>query len=112
MPATLIAEPLPLHEDSSGTIRVGGSRVTLDTVVRAYESGRSPEEIVDSFPTLTLGHVFGALSYYHQHRDDVRRYLERRERQADELRRQIEAQQAPAPTRAELEARIADRRHD
>jgi uncharacterized protein (DUF433 family) len=112
MPATLIAEPLPLPEDSSGTIRVGGSRVTLDTVVHAYESGRSPEQIVESFPTLTLGHVFGALSYYHQHRDEVRRYLERRERRAEKLRRKIEAQQPPAPTRAELEARIADRRHD
>jgi uncharacterized protein (DUF433 family) len=112
MRASLIAEPLPLHEDSSGTIRVGGSRVTLDTVVDAYERGSSPEDIVASFPTLTLGHVFGALSYYHQHRDEVRRYLERREWEADALRRKIEAQQPPPPTRAELEARLANRRHE
>jgi hypothetical protein len=91
MPATLIAEPLPLHEDPVGTIRVGGSRVTLDTVVEAYESGQSPQD--------------------HQHRDEVRGYLERREREADALQRVIEANQPPAPTRSELEARLrANRR--
>lgn len=106
MPATLIAESLPLHEEPDGTIRVGGSRVTLDSVVYAYESGESPEEIVENFPTLTLGHVFGALTYYHQHREEVRRYLEGRQREAEALRREIEARQPPGPTRSELEARL------
>lgn len=112
MPATLIAEPLPLHEDPPGTIRVGGTRVTLDTVVYAYESGESPEEIVENFPVLTLGHVFGALTYYHQHREEVRRYLERREREADDLRRAIEARQGPGPTRSELQARLRAARRE
>lgn len=110
MPATLIAEPLPLHEDPPGTIRVGGTRVTLDSVVYAYESGETPEEIVENFPVLSLAHVYGALSYYHQHRDEVRRYLEEREREADALQREIEAKQTPL-TRSELEARLrGDRR--
>lgn len=103
---TLQAEPLPLHEDASGTIRVGGTRVTLDSVVYAYESGESPEEIRENFPSLTLAHVYGALTYYHQHREEVRRYLDRRERQAADLRRAIEARQGPGPTRSELEARL------
>lgn len=107
MPATLIADPPPLHEDPPGTIRVGGTRVTLDTVVYAYEGGDSPEEIVESFPALTLAQVFGALAYYHQHREEVRRYLERREREASDLQREIEASQPPGSTRSELEARRA-----
>jgi uncharacterized protein (DUF433 family) len=105
LPATLIAEPLPLHEDSSGTIRVGESRVTLDSVVHAYESGQWPEQIAENYPVLTLAHVFGALSFYHQHRDEVRRYLEQREREADAMQREIEANQPPL-TRSELEARL------
>jgi hypothetical protein len=35
LPAT---EPVPLHRDTHGVLRVGGTRVTLDTVV-AEESG-------------------------------------------------------------------------
>lgn len=108
MPATLIADPPPLHEDPPGTIRVGGTRVTLDIVVNAYEGGDSPEEIVKSFPALTLAQVFGALAYYHQHREEVRRYLERRKREADDLQREIEASQPPGSTRSELEARLRD----
>jgi uncharacterized protein (DUF433 family) len=108
MPATLIAEPPPLHEDPRGTIRVGRTRVTLDTVVYAYEGGDSPEEIVESFPVLTLAQVFGALAYYHQHREEVRRYLKRREREADDLQREIEASQPSGSTRSELEARLRD----
>jgi hypothetical protein len=33
---TLIAKPPPLRLDESGTLRVGGTRVTLDTVVAAW----------------------------------------------------------------------------
>lgn len=103
---TLQAEPLPLHEDASGTIRVGGTRVTLESVVYAHESGSTPEEIVEDFSTLTLAHVYGALAYYHQHRDEVRQYLQRQEAGAAALRRKIEALQGPRPTRSELEARL------
>jgi uncharacterized protein (DUF433 family) len=106
MPTTLQAEPLPLHEDASGTIRVGGTPVSLDSVVYAYESGESPEDIREDFPSLTLAHVYGALTYYHQHREEVRHYLEQREREAADLRRAIEARQGPRPTRNELEARL------
>jgi uncharacterized protein (DUF433 family) len=107
MTTPLISEPLPLPEDPPGTIRVGGTRVTLDTVVYAYEGGDSPEGIVESFPVLTLAQAFGALAYYHQHREEVSRYLERREREADALQREIEASQPPGSTRRELEARRA-----
>lgn len=106
MPMTLQAEPLPLHEDASGTIRVGGTRVTLESVVYAHESGSTPEEIVDDFPTVTLAQVYGTLAYYHQHRDQVREYLRRQEAGVAALRRKIEALQGPGPTRSELEARL------
>lgn len=43
-----------------------GTRVSLDSVVYAFLEGLSPESIVDSFDTLTLEEVYGAL---------IRRYL-------------------------------------
>jgi uncharacterized protein (DUF433 family) len=106
MPLTLQPDPLPLHEDESGSIRVGGTRVTLDSVVAEHENGASPEQIVEDFNSLTLAQVYGALAYYHRHRDEVREYLRRQRVEAEALRREIEARQGPGPTRAELEARL------
>src|SRR5437879_2771123 len=39
-------------------MRVGQTRVPLDTVVYAFNQGASPEEIVMSYPTLELGDVY------------------------------------------------------
>jgi len=36
----------PLHEDATGAIRVGNSRVLLELVIRAFQDGASPESIV------------------------------------------------------------------
>ncbi len=36
MPLTFAADPVPLQEESTGTVRVGGTRVTLDTVLTRY----------------------------------------------------------------------------
>jgi len=52
---TIVAEPPPLFTDADGVIRVGNTRVTLDTVVSAFEEGATAEEIVYQYPTLNLG---------------------------------------------------------
>ena len=54
---TLIAVPPPIRMDSDGVLRVGGTRVTLDTVVGAYRMGRSAEEILESYPSLHLADI-------------------------------------------------------
>ena len=51
-------------EQHDGGYWVAGTRVSLDSVVYAFLEGLSPESIVDSFETLTLEQVYGALAYY------------------------------------------------
>jgi uncharacterized protein (DUF433 family) len=34
--------------------------------------GLSPDEIVAQFPQLTLGHVYAAMAYDHDHREEIR----------------------------------------
>jgi uncharacterized protein (DUF433 family) len=68
------------------TLRVTGTRVSLASLVHAYWRSESPESIVQSFPSLSLEQVHGALAYYLRHRVDVDRELERDEERASQLR--------------------------
>jgi uncharacterized protein (DUF433 family) len=58
--------------------RIRGSRVSLDSVVYAFLDGQTAESIAQSFPTLDLEHVYGAIAFYLSRRDEIDRYLSRR----------------------------------
>lgn len=66
--------------------RVAGSRVTLDSIVYAFLGGQSPESIVDSFPTLSLEQVYGAITFYLSNRDEIDAYLKQGEEEFEALR--------------------------
>ena len=102
---TFVSEPPPLQRDQVGTIRVGGTRVTLDTVVGTWEEGATAEEIGQRYDALALADVHAVLSYYLRHREEVHAYLSRRRQEADEVRGENERRFPPAPFRARLLAR-------
>ncbi|MBN1180588.1 MAG: DUF433 domain-containing protein [Anaerolineae bacterium] len=105
MSLTLEAEPVPLATDADG---VGGTRVTLDTVVTAFEDGATAEEIVYQYPSLGLADVYSVIGYYLQRRSEVEAYLRQRQQRADEVRWQNEARFDPRGIRERLLARRAD----
>jgi uncharacterized protein (DUF433 family) len=72
-----------------GAYRIAGTRVSLDSVVYAFLDGMSPESIVDSFPVLTLEHVYGAIAYYLAHQADVDAYLRQGEAEFAALSRRL-----------------------
>jgi uncharacterized protein (DUF433 family) len=63
-------------ERHEGAYRVAGSRVSLDSLVYAFWDGKSPETIAQSFPTLTLEQVYGAMAFYLRHRVEIDAYLQ------------------------------------
>lgn len=79
---------MPLQIDFDGVIRVGGTRVTLDTVIAIFEQGATAEEIVQRFPTLDLADVYFAIGYYLRHRVEVAHYLDERQHRSDQVRAQ------------------------
>jgi uncharacterized protein (DUF433 family) len=91
MSVPLTAEALPLQRDQHGSIRVGGTRVTLDTVIHTFNEGADAEEIAKAFPTLSLADIYTVIGYYLRHREEIDAYLAEREEQAREIRRQHEA---------------------
>ncbi len=107
MTLAIRAEAPPLHEDASGALRVGDSRVLLELVIRAFQDGATPETIVQRYSTLALPDVYAVIAYYLRHRSEVEGYLARREQKAEEVRERIEGQQGDL---GEIRARLARRR--
>src|SRR5437764_7903289 len=86
-----ITEPPTLRADADGVVRVGGTRVTLDSVVAAFDRGCTAEEIMLKYPSLALGDIYAAISFYLRHREAVEAYLEHQGQRAAEVRRKIES---------------------
>ena len=106
----IVAEPIPLEADADGIVRVGGTRVTLDTVVAAFKEGATAEEVVYQYPSLDLVDVYAVIAYYLQRHPEVEAYLRRRQSQANEVRKQNEAQFDPHGIRERLLARRAEQK--
>lgn len=76
---TLILEPsttVPLRTDADNTIRIGQTRVPLETLMHSWNSGSSPEEIVEAFPALHLDDVYAVIAYVLRHPEQIKLYLE------------------------------------
>jgi len=71
---------------------IAGARVSLDSVVIAFQSGLSPETIAtECFPSLTLEQVYGAITYYLGHKAEIDKYLEEAEADFEKLRESLRA---------------------
>ena len=106
MSSATAAEPVPLATDAEGVIRVGGTRVTLDTIVAAYRKGDTPEQIAQDYPSLQTADIYAVVAYYLRHQDEVAAYLERRERRADAVRREFQALFPSTGLRERLQSRL------
>ena len=82
------AAPLTLWED--GSIRIGSSRIAIDSIVREFTSGATAEQIQDDFPSLSLREIYGAISYYLDYPDRVEEYLLGRDQEAAKVRQEVE----------------------
>ncbi len=89
MNLVLERETPPLHEDETGAVRVGNSRVLLETVIRSFQDGASPESIVHRYATLSLSDVYNTIGYYLRHQDAVEAYLNHREQLAESIQQRL-----------------------
>ena len=97
--------PAPITTDQDGVLRVAGTRVTLDSVVMAFDLGATPEEIVQRYPTVDLASAYALIAYVLRHRESVDLYLTERSKAASGVQAEVEAQFPPDGLRARLLAR-------
>ncbi len=102
---TIQTLPIPVRTDQDGVLRVGETRVTLDTLVAAFNEGATPEEIVHQYPSLELADVYAVIGYYLRSKEDVDSYLQQRQTEASRVRSENEARFDPHGVRDRLLAR-------
>ncbi len=61
MTLEISSRPVPLSLDLNGIARIGGTRVTLETVVDAFNRGATAEEIAQQYPTVELSDIYSVL---------------------------------------------------
>ncbi len=71
-----------------GRVRIDGTRITVHRIATLYKQGQSPEEVVRTYPHLSLAQVYVALAYYHANHDEVESELAAADVLYDELRPQ------------------------
>jgi len=107
MSVTIKTDPLLLSEDTSGSLRIGQTRVLVELVLWAFQDGATPEAIVQRYPTLSLVDVYTVITYYLQHHEEMERYLAKQDQRAAEVRQRIERGQGDL---AELRSRLLAQR--
>lgn len=78
----------PYIDQKQGALRITGTRVSLSSVVAHFREGRRPEQIIESFPTVTLAQAYGAIGYYLENRSLIDEYIA-------EVARKLELQTLP-----------------
>ena len=103
------APRLPLDTSEDSVIRVAGTRVTLETVVTAFQQGATAEEIAQQYSSLQLADVYAVIAFYLQRKPDVDEYVRQAGMQTAAIQQDHEARFDPVGIRARLLARRAAR---
>ena len=93
MTLSLVKEPvesIPIKMSSDNVILIGNTRVPLDTVVDAFVSGATPEEMVYQYSSLDLADVYAVVDYYLHHQVEVDQHLRQRQDHAALVKSEIE----------------------
>jgi uncharacterized protein (DUF433 family) len=99
------ADTVPLRASPEGVIYVGKTQVPLETVIRVFNRGVSPEEIAFQYPALALPDIYLVIGYYLHHREEVDQYVQQAAIHAEQVRQENEARFDATGIRERLLAR-------
>jgi uncharacterized protein (DUF433 family) len=75
-----------------GKAAIDNTRVRVANVVYLQQQGKTPEQILEAYPDLSLAQVHAALTYYYDHPDEIEETLKAEEGWDDRYeRRKAEA---------------------
>jgi len=75
--------------DENGVPHIAASRSrVIDIVLDIRAQGMTPEQIPQEYPRLSLAQVYAALSYYYDHKAELDADIDRRSKEAEQMRAQ------------------------
>ena len=94
-----VTAPAHIRLDDAGVAWIDDTNVkVIEVVLDKLAHGSSPEEIHFQHPHLSLGQIYAALSYYHDHQNEFDAEIHRQLEEVDALA----AQAADSPVRKRL----------
>ena len=76
-------------EIRDGGYYVANTRIGLDTILHEFQAGRSPESILQSYPSIgSLAKVYGVITFILEHPAAVENYLQDQNRLWEELQQE------------------------
>ena len=79
--------PSQYIEIRDGGYYVAGTRIGLDVIVHEFQSGRSPEAILQSYsPIGSLAKIYGIITFILENPDKIEAYLKDQDRLWEELK--------------------------
>ena len=96
-------------EQRDGGYWVTGTRISLDSLVYAFKRGAAPESMQRAFPLLTLEEIYGAITFYLAHEQEIDAYLGQAEAAFEAQARALNA--AARTANPALFQRLEDARH-
>lgn len=82
--------PVLVFTDADGVVRIPGTRVTLETIVGAFDAGATPEELAQQYASVPLKDIYAVIAHCRQHEPEVRAYRQHREQLAVAVRGEAE----------------------
>ena len=97
-------------EKRDGGYWIKGTRISLDSIVHAFNCGAAPESIKRSFSLLSLEEIYGAITFYLSHEQEIDAYLAQSEAELDSESKERNARARTA--KPELIDRLAKARRE
>ena len=88
-----------VRQDEHGVLRVGDTRVMLDSVIAAFYLGHSAETIAQQYPAVSLEEVYGAITHYLANQAEVDQYLSNQDELWSQWREKANAAASPVVQR-------------
>jgi uncharacterized protein (DUF433 family) len=107
----LVLAPKSYVEYRSDAYWIEGTRISLDSILYAFQKGLSPESIAQSFPLLTLEQVYGAIAFYLANRTEMDTYLAAAEEAFDAMPQPLQSTD-PVLYNKLMDAKVAKRQVD
>jgi uncharacterized protein (DUF433 family) len=105
-------QTVPLRLDEGGTIRIAGTRVSLDSVIYHFNLGATAEQIAHKFPALDLADVYAVIAYYLANRQTVDDYISQQDAKAEAFKKRLEEDPEYQSWRAGLRERLLARKRE